>query len=139
MIKSNDEHSRPPRKRGGAAANPGPSSGYEHSRPPRKRGGAAANPGPSSGYEHSRRPRKRGGAAAIPGPGSKPVLARYLFFLIHGHCAYAARLANTKNLNMNRAKMLHLALWEPEIPPNTGNIARLCAATGTALHFIGRL
>ncbi len=35
--------------------------------------------------------------------------------------------------------MLHIALWEPEIPPNTGNIARLCAATGMALHLIGRL
>jgi tRNA (cytidine/uridine-2'-O-)-methyltransferase len=35
--------------------------------------------------------------------------------------------------------MLHVALWEPEIPPNTGNIARLCAATGTALHLIGRV
>ena len=35
--------------------------------------------------------------------------------------------------------MLHIALWEPEIPPNTGNIARLCAATGTRLHLIGPL
>lgn len=35
--------------------------------------------------------------------------------------------------------MLHVALWEPEIPPNTGNIARLCAATETTLHLIGRL
>lgn len=35
--------------------------------------------------------------------------------------------------------MLHVALWEPEIPPNTGNIARLCAATGARLHLIGRL
>ncbi|MFO0965279.1 MAG: tRNA (cytidine(34)-2'-O)-methyltransferase [Gemmataceae bacterium] len=35
--------------------------------------------------------------------------------------------------------MLHIALWEPEIPPNTGNIARLCAATGATLHLIGRL
>ena len=35
--------------------------------------------------------------------------------------------------------MLHLALWEPEIPPNTGNVARLCAATGTVLHLVGRL
>ena len=35
--------------------------------------------------------------------------------------------------------MLHIALWEPEIPPNTGNVARLCAATGTVLHLIGRL
>jgi tRNA (cytidine/uridine-2'-O-)-methyltransferase len=35
--------------------------------------------------------------------------------------------------------MLHVALWEPEIPPNTGNIARLCAATGATLHLVGRL
>src|SRR5580658_2176842 len=35
--------------------------------------------------------------------------------------------------------MLHVALWEPEIPPNTGNIARICVATGTTLHLIGRL
>lgn len=33
----------------------------------------------------------------------------------------------------------HLALLEPEIPPNAGNVARLCAATGTPLHLIGRL
>jgi tRNA (cytidine/uridine-2'-O-)-methyltransferase len=31
---------------------------------------------------------------------------------------------------------LHIVLVEPEIPPNTGNIARLCAATGCALHLI---
>ncbi|MGI9035502.1 MAG: tRNA (cytidine(34)-2'-O)-methyltransferase [Pyrinomonadaceae bacterium] len=33
--------------------------------------------------------------------------------------------------------MLHVALVEPEIPPNTGNIARLCAATLTPLHIVG--
>lgn len=33
--------------------------------------------------------------------------------------------------------MLHIALYEPEIPPNTGNIARLCAATFTDLHIVG--
>ncbi len=31
---------------------------------------------------------------------------------------------------------LQVVLVEPEIPPNTGNIARLCAATGTLLHLI---
>ncbi len=31
---------------------------------------------------------------------------------------------------------LHIALIEPKIPPNTGNIARLCAATDTSLHLI---
>jgi tRNA (cytidine/uridine-2'-O-)-methyltransferase len=35
--------------------------------------------------------------------------------------------------------MLHVALWEPEVPPNTGNVARLCAAAGARLHLIGRL
>lgn len=33
----------------------------------------------------------------------------------------------------------HIVLIEPEIPPNTGNIARLCAATGTILHLVGKL
>ena len=32
--------------------------------------------------------------------------------------------------------MLHLVLFEPEIPPNTGNIIRLAANTGFALHLI---
>jgi tRNA (cytidine/uridine-2'-O-)-methyltransferase len=35
--------------------------------------------------------------------------------------------------------MLQIALFEPEIPPNTGNIARLCAATSCPLHLVGRL
>ncbi len=35
--------------------------------------------------------------------------------------------------------MLHVALIEPEIPPNTGNIARLCAATYTDLHIVGAI
>jgi len=33
----------------------------------------------------------------------------------------------------------HIVLIEPEIPPNTGNIARLSAATGTVLHLVGKL
>lgn len=32
--------------------------------------------------------------------------------------------------------MLHVVLVEPEIPPNTGNIGRLCLATGSMLHLI---
>ena len=31
---------------------------------------------------------------------------------------------------------MHIVLVEPEIPGNTGNIARLCAATGLALHLV---
>jgi tRNA (cytidine/uridine-2'-O-)-methyltransferase len=33
--------------------------------------------------------------------------------------------------------MIRVALVEPEIPPNTGNVARLCAATRTPLHVVG--
>lgn len=33
----------------------------------------------------------------------------------------------------------HIVLIEPEIPPNTGNVARLCGATGSVLHLVGKL
>lgn len=32
--------------------------------------------------------------------------------------------------------MFHIVLYQPEIPPNTGNIIRLCANTGSRLHLI---
>ena len=32
--------------------------------------------------------------------------------------------------------MIHIVLYEPEIPGNTGNIMRTCVATGTKLHLI---
>ncbi len=32
--------------------------------------------------------------------------------------------------------MFHVVLYQPEIPPNTGNIIRLCANTGASLHLI---
>ncbi len=34
---------------------------------------------------------------------------------------------------------MHIVLVRPEIPPNTGSIARLCAATGTPLHLVAPL
>lgn len=34
---------------------------------------------------------------------------------------------------------IHIVLYEPEIPQNTGNIARSCAATGSVLHLVGPL
>jgi tRNA (cytidine/uridine-2'-O-)-methyltransferase len=40
---------------------------------------------------------------------------------------------------MSLEKPFHIVLVEPEIPPNTGNIARLCGATGTVLHLVGKL
>ena len=35
--------------------------------------------------------------------------------------------------------MPQIVLYQPQIPPNTGNVARTCAATGTALHLIDPL
>ena len=35
--------------------------------------------------------------------------------------------------------MFHVVLYQPEIPPNTGNIIRLCANTGSRLHLVGPL
>ena len=32
--------------------------------------------------------------------------------------------------------MLHVILFRPEIPPNTGNVIRLCANTGACLHLV---
>jgi tRNA (cytidine/uridine-2'-O-)-methyltransferase len=39
----------------------------------------------------------------------------------------------------NQNDLLHIALFKPEIHPNTGNIARLCAANGLPLHLVGAL
>jgi len=36
----------------------------------------------------------------------------------------------------NIRPLLHVVLYQPEIPPNTGNIIRLCANTGARLHLI---
>ena len=36
----------------------------------------------------------------------------------------------------NMSSPLHIVLYQPEIPPNTGNIARLCACTGCQLHLV---
>ncbi|SNB44985.1 tRNA (cytidine(34)-2'-O)-methyltransferase [Geobacter sp. DSM 9736] len=40
---------------------------------------------------------------------------------------------------MEPAIPFNIVLIEPEIPPNTGNIARLCGATRTVLHLVGKL
>lgn len=40
---------------------------------------------------------------------------------------------------MSATPPFNIVLVEPEIPPNTGNIARLCGATGTHLHLVGKL
>ncbi len=45
----------------------------------------------------------------------------------------------TARLRMKDRRALSIVLVRPEIPQNTGNIARLCAATGACLHLVGEL
>jgi tRNA (cytidine/uridine-2'-O-)-methyltransferase len=45
-------------------------------------------------------------------------------------------LYNENGCEVNERMALHIVLVEPEIPANTGNIARTCAATGTHLHLV---
>jgi tRNA (cytidine/uridine-2'-O-)-methyltransferase len=39
----------------------------------------------------------------------------------------------------NLSELIHVALFKPEIHPNAGNVARLCAANGLPLHLVGKL
>src|SRR5271156_4591165 len=41
--------------------------------------------------------------------------------------------------DLARIEPLQVVLVEPQIPPNTGNVARLCAVTGCRLHLVGPL
>ena len=45
-------------------------------------------------------------------------------------------IRSKQKLNRSNYKPFNIVLVEPEIPPNTGNIARLCAATSTRLHLV---
>lgn len=55
----------------------------------------------------------------------------------HTGCGYRrAFLPGQTQGERGHHRIMHIVLLEPEIPPNTGNIARLCAATGTTLHLI---
>src|SRR5262249_1605021 len=64
-----------------------------------------------------------------------------------GNCKGKMKRENCKSADreaagsttVGRRSGLHIVLVEPEIPPNTGNIARLCAATFTPLHLVGKL
>lgn len=51
----------------------------------------------------------------------------------------ADRERNERGAQPRPAPILHVVLVEPEIHPNTGNIARLCAANEVALHLVGPL
>tara|TARA_R110001592_G_scaffold95242_1_gene274542 strand:- start:2851 stop:3468 length:618 start_codon:yes stop_codon:yes gene_type:complete len=63
-----------------------------------------------------------------------PVVTHHLFASItgdqRGENLYCPTACSPDNC------MFHIVLFEPEIPPNTGNIIRLCANTGCQLHLI---
>src|SRR3972149_3033921 len=46
------------------------------------------------------------------------------------------RTLNCQRIIIRGAPIFHVILYQPEIPPNTGNIIRLCANTGCSLHLI---
>ena len=46
---------------------------------------------------------------------------------------------NQKDFSNIKSDFLNIVLYEPEIPQNTGNIARLCACLGAKLFLVGRL
>ena len=48
-------------------------------------------------------------------------------------------LLNRKDFSNMKSDFLNIVLYEPEIPQNTGNIARLCACLGAKLYLVGRL
>src|ERR1035438_1016421 len=50
--------------------------------------------------------------------------------------AWASNLPIPRSACSSTASMLHVVLYEPEIPPNTGNAIRLCANVGATLHLV---
>jgi tRNA (cytidine/uridine-2'-O-)-methyltransferase len=52
------------------------------------------------------------------------------------HTGWCAEAGNKLHTDAEFTIMFNVILYEPEIPPNTGNIIRLCANTGTQLHLV---
>src|SRR5687768_2665290 len=50
--------------------------------------------------------------------------------------AFRKRSWRTRSMRDLSPHQLKLALLQPQIAPNTGNVARLCVATGTPLHLV---
>ncbi len=48
-------------------------------------------------------------------------------------------MKNSPDIMSFDTRSFHIVLIEPEIPPNTGSIARLCGAMGAVLHLVGKL
>lgn len=52
------------------------------------------------------------------------------------HIMADTRASERNNRHPLSPQMFHIVLYQPEIPPNTGNIVRLCANTGATLHLV---
>ena len=59
-----------------------------------------------------------------------------MLFLSYNNTAADVSRPQPSTMSIQRGTMLNVVLVEPEIPMNTGNIARTCAATGSVLHLI---
>jgi tRNA (cytidine/uridine-2'-O-)-methyltransferase len=64
----------------------------------------------------------------------RDALTRRSYYFV---CSLSNRYQELASQHDNYFSMISVALVEPEIPQNTGNIARLCAATNTSLHIVG--
>ncbi len=62
------------------------------------------------------------------------MLAKYL--IRHFRRGGSRHVNSALSVCLRNRRMFHIILFEPEIPPNTGNIIRLCANTGCSLHLI---
>jgi len=57
--------------------------------------------------------------------------------MILAHAEAARSISTAADETRRRLSMaMHVVMVEPEIPPNTGNVARSCAATGSILHLV---
>ena len=65
----------------------------------------------------------------------KQKVCKKLRYLLHKAAFFAIIEVSTKKKAVIMAH-IHIVLHEPEIPQNTGNIARTCAATGASRHLI---
>ena len=68
------------------------------------------------------RPERRRTGVAIAGP--------------HSCCNYRPKSTLPQGIDRGPSPVFHIVLYQPEIPPNTGNSIRLCANTGAHLHLV---
>ena len=66
-------------------------------------------------------------------------LQKLLFFLIYLYKNGIMYVILYSERNLTKNMSFNIVMVEPEIPQNTGNVARTCAVTGARLHLVGPL